>query len=113
MANVGIVSANHSLVDHRLHDKSTVVIGKYCWIGMNAVILPGVQLGDHTVVGAGAVVTSSFTEGYCLVAGNPAKKVRTFNPDDFSEFENEFKYYGYIAAGRFPEYRSRRLNKEI
>lgn len=46
-----------------------VRIGRKCWIGMNAVILPGVTLGDHTVVGAGAVVSRSFPEGHCIVAG--------------------------------------------
>lgn len=43
---------------------------------MNAVILPGVKLGDHTVVGAGSVVTKSFEEGYCVVAGNPGRQIR-------------------------------------
>jgi acetyltransferase-like isoleucine patch superfamily enzyme len=42
---------------------------------MNAVILPGVTLGDHTIVGAGSVVTHSFPEGHCTIAGNPAKKI--------------------------------------
>lgn len=36
---------------------------------MNATILPGVELGDHTVVGAGSVVTRSFPEGYYVIAG--------------------------------------------
>lgn len=45
-------------------------------MGMNAVILPGVTLGPHTSVGAGAVVTKSFPEGYCIVAGIPAKKIK-------------------------------------
>jgi len=33
-----------------------IIIGKNCWIGMNLVILPGVKLGDHTVVAVGSVV---------------------------------------------------------
>jgi len=53
-----------------------IIIGEYCWIGWNAVILPGVILGDHTIVGANAVVTKSFPEGYCVIAGNPAKLIR-------------------------------------
>ncbi|MEQ1824103.1 MAG: DapH/DapD/GlmU-related protein, partial [Fimbriimonadaceae bacterium] len=48
-----------------------------CWIGMNAVVLPGVTLGDRTVVAAGAVVTKSFPEGWCIVAGVPAKLLRS------------------------------------
>ena len=43
---------------------------------MNSMILPGVTLGSHTVVGAGSVVTKSFPEGYCVIAGNPAKKIK-------------------------------------
>jgi acetyltransferase-like isoleucine patch superfamily enzyme len=38
--------------------------------------LPGVIIGDKTIVGAGAVVTKSFIEGNCVVAGNPAKLVK-------------------------------------
>jgi acetyltransferase-like isoleucine patch superfamily enzyme len=38
--------------------------------------MPGVVLGDFTIVGAGAVVTKSFEEGYCVIAGNPAKIIR-------------------------------------
>src|SRR5260221_10657987 len=45
-ANVGIISANHNLQDSSKHDRSSVSIGNYCWVGMNAVILPGVSLGD-------------------------------------------------------------------
>lgn len=73
----GLITANHSFDDleHNVMGES-VDIGKDCWIGMNAVILPGVVLGDHTIVGAGSVVTKSFTEGNCIVAGNPAKVVR-------------------------------------
>ena len=71
--NVGIISANHNLVDNAIHEPALPIrIGKFCWIGMNAVVLPGTVLGDFTIVGAGAVVTRSFSEGYAVVAGNPA-----------------------------------------
>lgn len=46
---------------------------------MNSLILPGVKLGDHTVVGGGSVVTKSFPDGYCVIAGNPAKKIKDIN----------------------------------
>ena len=75
--NVGIITANHDIdnLDSHLPGKD-VILGKKCWIGMNSVILPGVELGDHTIVGAGSVVTKSFPEGNCVIAGNPAKLIR-------------------------------------
>ena len=43
---------------------------------MNSVILPGVFLGENTVVAAGSVVTKSFPQGYCIVGGVPAKVIK-------------------------------------
>jgi len=75
--NVGIISANHNLVNNSLTQTAPPIrIGKFCWIGMNAVVLPSVELGDFTIVGAGAVVTHSFTGGYVVIAGNPAVVIR-------------------------------------
>ncbi len=75
--NVGIITANHDLLNLDRHSEAKPVsIGERCWIGMNSVILPGVTLGPVTVVGAGSVVTKSFPDGYCVIAGNPARIVR-------------------------------------
>lgn len=52
-----------------------IVIGKNVWIGMNAIILKGVCLGDNCIVAAGSVVTKSFTNNV-MVAGNPAKIIK-------------------------------------
>jgi hypothetical protein len=72
--NVGLITSNHdpNQIDKHLPGK-TVEIGERCWIGMNAIILPGVVLGPNTIVGAGSVVTKSFPLGRVLIAGNPAK----------------------------------------
>jgi len=73
---VKIISANHDATDyHRWTEAEPVRIGCRCWLGANAVILPGVQLGDGCIVGAGAVVTKSFAPG-SIVAGVPAILVR-------------------------------------
>lgn len=75
--NVGLITANHDPADLDKHlEPQPITLGEKCWIGMNAVVLPGVTLGDGTVVGAGSVVTKSFPEGHCVIAGNPAKKLR-------------------------------------
>lgn len=74
--NVGIITSNHDKtnLDNHLPGQD-VTIGERCWIGMNAVILPGVVLGPETIVGAGAVVTKSFPEGRCSLAGVPARVI--------------------------------------
>lgn len=50
-------------------------IGKRCFIGMNSIILPGITIGDHAIVGAGAVVTKNVPAN-TIVAGNPAKTIK-------------------------------------
>ncbi len=51
--NTGIITSEHSIDNLDIHlPAKDVVIGKNCWIGMNCVILPGIVLGDHTIVGA-------------------------------------------------------------
>ncbi len=52
-----------------------VAIGSNVWIGAKAIILPGVTIGDHAVVGAGAVVTRSVPPRV-IVAGNPARVIK-------------------------------------
>ena len=75
--NVGIITANHKFDNLDEHEEGQdVVIGKECWIGMNAIILPGVILGDRTIVAAGSVVTKCFTQGRVLIGGTPAKVLK-------------------------------------
>lgn len=75
--NVGLITANHDLNDLDAHEEGRdIVIGDSCWIGMNSVVLPGVILGPHTVVAAGAVVTKSYLDGFIVLAGVPAKPIK-------------------------------------
>jgi maltose O-acetyltransferase len=62
----------------RHHIPKAVRIGDYCWIGSGAILLPGVELGPRTIVGAGSVVTKSFS-GNVVVAGNPARVIKKIN----------------------------------
>ena len=50
-------------------------IGKKCFIGANAIIMPGLRIGDSVIVGSGAVVTKDIPDG-CVVVGNPARIIR-------------------------------------
>lgn len=61
--------------------RKTVAIGRGCWLGDSVMLMPGTHLGDHCLVGAGAVVRGTFAAGSVLL-GNPAKvvKVLTLRP---------------------------------
>ena len=77
----GFISAPGSII--LAHDASTVIhtgklrvektiVGKNVFLGANAVILPGIRVGDNAIIGAGAVVTKDVPEGM-VVGGNPAR----------------------------------------
>lgn len=107
--NVVIVSANHDIYDSRKYVMKKVVIGKYCWIGAGAKIMPGVELGDFTIVGAGSVVTKSFKEGYCLIGGIPASKIKELDKSKCIKYEVKEKFLGYVALDKFDGYRKKYL----
>ncbi|MEL7977330.1 CatB-related O-acetyltransferase [Isoptericola sp. F-RaC21] len=65
-----------------LDQPGDTVVGNDVWIGREATVMPGVTIGDGAVVGAHSVVTKD-VEPYAVVAGNPARHVRTrFEPAD-------------------------------
>jgi len=63
------------LIDQGYYPDEAVVLKKGCWIGANAIILPGVTVGENSVVGAGAVVTRSVPDRSVAV-GNPARVIK-------------------------------------
>ncbi len=65
-----------------------VIIGAETWIGQNAVILPGVTIGKHCVIGANAVVTKSIPD-YSVVVGAPAKIIKTYDKNNRKWVRNE------------------------
>jgi acetyltransferase-like isoleucine patch superfamily enzyme len=77
---VSIISQNHDLLDYHKYIKDKpIIIRKNSLLSANCIILPGVELGEHTVVAAGAVVTKSFPEGDQVLAGVPAEVVKKLN----------------------------------
>jgi len=65
---------SHDFASRRHSAKTT--IGKHCFIGCASIIMPNVTIGDQVVVAAGAVVTKDVPSN-CMVAGNPARVIKT------------------------------------
>ena len=72
--------------------KGNTVIGNDVWIGQNAVILPGVHIGDGAVIGANSVVGSDVAP-YTIVIGNPAKVLRKRFDDELIGLLLKFKWW--------------------
>lgn len=62
-------------------DAAPVRIGRRCWIGMNAMVMKGVSVGDDTIVAAGSVVTADLPSGV-VAAGNPARVLRELTAEE-------------------------------
>ena len=79
--HVYIISMNHDALNYKKYIKEKPVkIGKNSLLSANCTILPGVELGEHTIVAAGAVVSKSFPEGDQLIGGVPAKVIKKLPP---------------------------------
>ena len=72
--------------------KGDTVIGNDVWIGQNAVILPGVQIGDGAILGATSVVGHDVAS-YTIVAGNPAKEIRKRFDDELTGLLLRFRWW--------------------
>ena len=89
-SHVAVVSENHGANPEigvkygkqPLSGKPTT-IGKNCWIGEKVMIMPGVEIGDWCVIGAGSVVTKSIP-AYSMAVGNPARVIKQY---DFEKHE--------------------------
>ncbi|MBN1816157.1 MAG: hypothetical protein JW828_02280 [Sedimentisphaerales bacterium] len=80
--DVVVLSSNHNTEDitvpmNRQGQQASqpVHIGNDVWIGTRAILLPGVHIGEHSIIGAGSVVTKD-VPAYAVVGGNPAKVIR-------------------------------------
>jgi len=81
--NVGIYTAGHS-IEPMNRNKSgygiPITIGSNVWIGGHSVILPGVTIGDNSIVAAGSIVTKDVPANV-VVAGNPAKVLKSISEE--------------------------------
>lgn len=83
--NVTIATAGHPILpelrEKGLQYNAPVHIGKNCWLGAGVIVLPGVTIGDNTVIGAGSVVTKDIPSNVVAV-GNPCKVLREIGEKD-------------------------------
>lgn len=87
--NVVLASAGHP-IQPELRSKGaqynmSIHIGKNCWLGAGVLVVPGVTIGDNTVIGAGSVVTKDIPSNVVAV-GNPCRVLREIN-------EHDYEYY--------------------
>lgn len=75
------VGDSHSILDsitgERINPSKSINIGDRVWFGNNTKILKGVSLNNDSIVATGAIVTNSFNDSNIIVAGNPAKVIKT------------------------------------
>ncbi len=90
--NVGLFSGNHTTdAEERAAGgliPKPITIGARVWLCGNVTVVPGVTIGDDTIIGAGSVVTKDIPSGV-IAAGNPCKVLRKITPEDKT---------GYISA---------------
>ena len=91
--NCFISGENHNykdisqLLENRGFDIRPVTINQHVWIGANCTVLPGIIIGEHSVVGAGSVVTKDIPP-FSVVVGNPARVIKKYNHDKKEWIEN-------------------------
>ena len=82
--HVYITDQNHGYEDitrpisQQTQPERAVVIGDGSWLGYGAVVLPGVTIGKHCVIGANSVVTSDIPD-FCVAVGVPARVIRRYD----------------------------------
>ena len=81
--NVVLATLNHCMIpEQRANlEPAPIHIGKNVWIGANAMVLPGVTIGDGAVIAAGAIVTKDVPP-FTVVGGSPAKVIKMIEQED-------------------------------
>ena len=70
---------SHCIFDasgNRINDAKDVVIGKHCWIGLDAVILKGAVVPNNCILAARTVCTHAFEKEHCIIGGNPSRIIK-------------------------------------
>ncbi|WIF88517.1 sugar O-acetyltransferase [Acholeplasma laidlawii] len=93
---VGLYTAGHPIdKDIRITGLEyglPITIGNNVWIGGNVVVMPGLHIGDNTIIGSGSVVTKDIPSDV-IAAGNPCKVIRKITTEDKIYWEGKKKIY--------------------
>lgn len=83
--NCGLYTAIHPILpedrNQGLEKACPIIIGNNCWLGGDVTVLPGVTIGENSVIGAGSVVTRDIPANV-VAAGNPCRVLRSIGPGD-------------------------------
>ena len=83
--NVTIATAGHPILpvlrEQAYQYNASVHIGRNCWLGAGVIVLPGVTIGDNSVIGAGSIVTKDIPANVIAV-GNPCRVLREISDHD-------------------------------
>lgn len=92
--NVTIATAGHPILpelrEQAYQFNAPIHIGKNCWLGAGVIVLPGITIGDNSVIGAGSVVTKDIPENVIAV-GNPCKILREIGEKDREYYFKDLK----------------------
>ena len=92
--NVTLASAGHPILpelrEHGYQYNLPIHIGKNCWLGAGVIVVPGVTIGDNSVIGAGAVVTKDIPANVVAV-GTPARALRKIGDHDRKYYHGQLE----------------------
>lgn len=101
--STGVKFCTHDNSAIKIFDDATdivgpITVGNQSFIGMNTILMGGVTLPKQCIVGAGSVVTKSFTKEGCVLAGNPARIIGSVDHIREKRAENIFNFRGMDAT---------------
>ncbi len=101
-AGTVIISANHNAERHTDHDKTRPIkIGNNTFVYANSVVLPGVEIGDNVIIGAGSVVTKDIPSNTVAV-GNPCRVIKEKPPYQESIYSTEWNRKNKYRENKLP-----------
>lgn len=106
--STGVKFCTHDNSVIKIFDNATdlvgpITIGDQSFIGMNSILMGGITLPKQCIVGAGSVVTKSFMQEGCILAGNPARIIGSIENIRETKAENIFNFRGMCATQKKKE----------